>query len=323
MKKVLLSILVMLITLLEASQGGESGGMYFWGLLVVALIGIGATIVYARFKIKKLEAMLEKQIRMEQNQNGILTNMSENIHDIAQRTLSESHQMIQSSSHTAEKKHELMQHVEEKLLSVTNDLIDYLRLKSKKVEIKNNQFNLNNVLNEISGTVCTTHAGKDTELIFEVNKAVPRFMIGDSLHLGQVLNGIFDHSLSRLGENDELKVEVSTFSNYEDNIQLEFKFRDTGNGLTHEELEDLFAPYYDEKSGNYIGLGIFVSKALAELMGGKLNVQSVPGKGTTYILELPFKVPDPDNKRKYRLPSKVLTEKNVIIVDNNYNSALA
>lgn len=302
----------------------ESGLSWVWMTVVfVVLAGLGGLLWMYHQKIQTLQKMLDKQLQMEQNQNIILTNMSENIRDIAQRTLNESHQMIQSSDRSSDEKKEMMSTVEDKLLGVTNDLIDFLRIKSKKVEIKNANFNLNNVLNEVSGLVCSAHIDKDVELIFEVNSSVPRFMIGDSSHLEQLLTGIFEHAMGKLSPKEELKLEVSMYNNYEDNLSLQFKFRDNGAGLSKTELEEITSPYYDEISGNYIGLGIYISHALAQLMGGQLVVQSAVGKGSTYILDLPFKIPDPENKRKYRLPSKVLTEKKVFIVDTNYNSALA
>lgn len=314
-----------IITCSEASETGivREYALIWMVLSGLIIVGLAGLFWYSRKRVQRLQARLDKQLKMEQEQNIILTNMSENIHDIAQRTLDESHQMIQKSDHSNEEKKRIMNEVEEKLLSVTNGLIEYLQLKSKKVEIKNNQFNLNNVLNEISGTVCTNHAGKDIELIIDVNKNVPRFLIGDSLHLGQILLSIFDYSLNLLDKNDELSVEVSMCDTYEGNIQLQFEFRDTGTGLSEEEAENLFSPYYDEETGRYVGLGMYVAKELAGLMGGALNVQSISGKGTTFFLELPFLIPDLNDKRKYHLSSKVLTEKKVLIVDNSYHAALA
>jgi CheY-like chemotaxis protein len=70
-------------------------------------------------------------------------------------------------------------------------------------------------------------------------------------------------------------------------------------------------------------LGLFVAKELVSMMGGELSVQSNSGKGSTYTITLPFVMVDPENKRRYRLPAKELTDKKVFIVDSSYNSALA
>jgi len=262
--------------------------------------------------------MFDKQLEMEKNQNLLLTNMSENIHDIAKQALEKSHQL----SKPFKNKDEILTNVENRLLDVTNDLIDFLRLKSKKVEIVNETFNINNVLNELSGSICSQFSGSQIELIFDIDKNVPRRLVGDSLHLGQTLKSILEHIMGQV-DLDEVKLEISMFDTFEEQVELQFQFSDTGRGLTSEELEDLFVPYYDEETGTYVGLGLFVAHELVNMMEGKLSVQSIEGKGSTFTLSLPFNVVEKENQRKYRLPEKVLIEKKVFIVDTNYNSALA
>ncbi len=142
------------------------------------------------------------------------------------------------------------------------------------------------------------------------------------MHLGQVINSILEFMMDKL-ETGELKLEIEMFNTYEENIELQFQFTDRGNGLSSEEIESLFNPYYDEQHSTYIRLGLFVSNELVKMMGGELSVQSYLGKGTSFTFTLPLDIFDRNNKRKYRLPEKVLTSKKVFIVDENYNSALA
>ena len=172
---------------------------------------------------------------------------------------------------------EVLENVEDRLLTVTNDLIDFLRLKSQKVDIVNEEFNINNVLNEVSGAICTRFLGKNTELIFDINHNVPRYMIGDSLHVGQVLNSILDHTMEHFSGN-EVKLEISMFDTFGKKVELQFKFTDTGGGIGTDEVERLFSPYYDEAKGSYVGLGLFVAKELVFLMDGALSVESTLGK---------------------------------------------
>lgn len=308
----------------ETGQGMESISIWM-AIFIVAAVAVGV-LLFSQWQIKKLrkfhEEMLTKQREIEEKQSQILTNMSENVHNTAQKVLEKSHEVIENNTSSKEEKVEIMEGIESQLMGVTNDLIYFLRLKSKKIEINNKPFNLNNVLNEVSGLLGSRFAGKEVELIFEVNNTVPRHMIGDSSHFGRVLSNVFEFMFSSLND-EELKLEVSMYNNSEEEIQLQFKFRDTGPGLSKEEIEALFIPYFDEDEGAYVGLGLFIAKSLAELMGGQLSVESQKGKGSSFILDLPFKLVDPKNRRKYRLPSKSMTEKRVLIVDNSFNSALA
>lgn len=322
MKKIIWIFLIGLLSFLYAGSVIDVKEIEtFWVWVALFALGlVGIIILFFSSKqiitIRKLhKEMFDKQLEMEHTQSVFLASMGENIHDIVEQTFIEIPDKI---------KKELPVHVEQehKLLDVTNDLIEFLRLKSKKVEIVNEKFNLNNVLNEISGSICSTFKGSNVELIFDIDNNIPRYLLGDSLNLGKVLNNLLEYSMNQLYEG-EVKLEITMFSTHEEKMELQFKLIDAGAGLTSEKLETLFVPYYDEKRNEYTGLGLFVAKELISVMNGELAVQSVIGKGTTFTLAIPFSMVDAGNKRNYRLPEKILTAKKVFIVDSNYNSALA
>ncbi|MDD3591030.1 MAG: response regulator [Sulfurovum sp.] len=315
---------ILLLDAADREKSFESVGI--WTVVLIVGVVAAGILFFASREMTKLrkfyENMLDKQLEIEEKQNQILTNMSENIHNAAHEALQKSHDVIENQAHSALEKEKLMEDIEDQLLGVTNNLIDFLRLKSKKIEINNKPFNLNNVLNEVSGLLGTKYAGKELELIFDVDNNVPRYMIGDSLHIGRVLTNLFEYMFSQLTD-EELKLEVSMFSSHEEKIDMQFRLRDTGPGIPTDGLESLFVPYYDEERGAYMGLGLFIAKSLTELMGGTLYAESREGKGTTFLLDLPLKLVDSGNRRRYRLPDKVLTEKRVLVVDSSFNAALA
>jgi len=306
----------------------ESASASIW--IWVALFALGALSVLIMFfssrqmkKMKQMhESLFSKQLEMEQKQILLLTNMSENIHNVAKEALEKSTQAMAKIDATAKSDFTELTNVEDELLDITNDLIEFLRLKSKKVEIFNAEFNLNNVLNELSGTLCSRYSGSKVELIFDIDNSIPRRLIGDSLHLGQILNNILENSMESL-DDEELKLKISMFSTFEDKVELQFQIIDSGVGMNEEEQDALFVPYYDDESSQYVGLGLFVAKELVGMMDGELSLQSSSGKGSTFTITLPFVMVDPENKRRYRLPAKELTDKKVFIVDSSYNSALA
>ncbi len=319
-------IILFMMNYAQASDTAEVETFWIWvALFSLALIGIGILYFssHQAHKVQKLhQEMFDKQLEMEKNQNLLLTNMSENIHNIAKQAVEPGNRSLVQISQPFKSKEEILKNVENRLLDVTNDLIDFLRLKSKKIEIVNEEFNINNVLNEVSGSVCSKFSGSTSELIFDIEKNIPRRIVGDSLHLGQILSSILEYLMDQ-SQVDEVKLEISMFDTYDDQIELQFQFTDTGEGLSSEALEKLFVPYYDEPSGTYIGLGLFVARELVDMMGGELSVRTTPGKGNAFTLSLPFNVIEKSNKRMYRLPDKILVEKKVFIVDNNYNAALA
>ena len=299
----------------------------FWiwiALFALGLIGITILFLSSRHltKVQKLhKEMFDKQLEMEHSQSLFLASMSENIHDIVEeRFAGTSDQVHHSLAEESVQEH--------RLLDVTNDLIEFLRLKSKKVEIVNEKFNLNNVLNEVSGSICSAYKGSNVELIFDIDNNIPRYLVGDSLNLEKILHNFLDYTMSQFYKVEakleiEVKLEITMFDIYNEKLELQFKLIDTGRGVATETLETLFEPHYDDKSNVYTGLGLFVAKELISEMHGEMAVQSIEGKGTTFTLAIPFSMVDAGNKRNYRLPEKVLTTKKVFIFDINYNSALA
>lgn len=306
----------------QINQGAESEIFWVWiALFALGIVGIAILFVtsYQTQKMKQLHtAMFEKQLEMERNQNLLLANMSENIHNCAKQTLEKNQQL----SETSDNKDTTLGNVESRLLDVTHDLLDFLRLKSKQIEIVNEAFNINNVLNEVSGSICSQFLGSKAELIFDIHKNVPRRLVGDSLHLGQALKSILEHLMGQ-ADLDEVKLEISMFDTSDEAVELQFQFTDKGRGIDPETLENLFVPYYDVDTGKYVGLGLFVANELVDMMKGKLSVESVEEKGSTFTLTLPFDIVNKSDQRRYRLPEKELIEKKVFIVDTNYNSALA
>lgn len=310
----------------ETNIATQIENFWIWvALFALGLVGI-AILFITSMQTQKMQhlhqSIMDKQLEMEKNQNLLLTNMSENIHDMAKQALDKSHRALEKKTKSYRHKEKILANVETRLLDVTNDLLDFLRLKSKKIEIINEAFNINNVLNELSGSICSQFSGSEVELIFDIDKNVPRHLVGDSLHLGQTLKSILEYMMDQ-SDLDEVRLEITMFDTYEEQAELQFQFSDTGMGLDRDTLEELFTPYYDEENGNFVGLGLFVAHELVQMMNGKLSVQSIEEKGTTFTLSLPFEVVEKSDQRKYRLPEKVLIEKKVFIVDTNYNAALA
>ena len=327
MKKFLAITAIMIFTFAYANDNtfGVDNIYLISALYFLGLIGIIILFVSSK-QLKKMENlyknMLEKQKEMDKGQTSLLEDMSKKIYEITKEAIENRDNIIRKSR---EKSLETILsgviNAENALLDRTNDLIGFLRLKSKKVEIKSGKFNINNVLNEVSGSVCRRFKGSRSELIFDIDKDVPRYFVGDSLHLEQILTNLLDYSLANTLEG-EVRLDISIFNSFKDKTQLQFQISDNSEGISEEQLEKIFVPYYDEETNEYVRLGLFISSQLISLMGGEIAVQSTVGKGTSFTFSIPIQVFDPNEKRKYHLPSKSMTSKNILIVDSNYNSAL-
>jgi len=204
----------------------------------------------------------------------------------------------------------------------SESLLEYLKLKSKKTTIKEEKFNLNNVLNELSGSLSNDFMDSGVELIFDIDKAAPKSLIGDSLQLGKILASL-TRSLIQKDPHAEIEIKISQPTSLGNAHRLQFKIIDAAVHLSKEELKAFSVPYYDETLKKYIKLEFYVTKEIVSLMGGTLDIKSSPKEGTTMLLNVPFRRDEEAGYRKYRLPSKEMVGKKVFLVDSNDNSALA
>lgn len=295
--------------------------------LWTALFGLAIVGVLFMFlssdKIKRLkeehEKIKSKHKKLEQRQHEVLSSMGENIHTIARETMNYTSRLAEKIKETPLYDDiEQVIYNENELLDVTGDLIKFLRLKSKKVVIQHEVFNFNHVLNEVAGLLNNTYKQNNTELVFDIDKEVPRYMLSDSLHLGQILINLLEYFIQN-SKSKEIKLEVKTLSSFKDGLQLRFQI---DGDIVIEDKEILFDSYYDEKSRRYVGLGLFVAKELTHLMDGELLVVERKDGRNSLVFAIPIEEKDKE-KRKYRLPDKGLVGKKILLVDKSSSAAKA
>ena len=295
--------------------------------LWIALFGLAIVGILFMFlssdQIKRLKAEHEKikskHKKLEQKQHEVLSSMGENIHTIAKETMSHTSIIAEKIKETPlYEEMEKVMYNENELLDVTEDLIKFLRLKSKKVVIQNEVFNFNHVLNEVAGLLNQAHKQNDMELVFDIDKDVPRYMLADSLHMGQIMSNLLEYMMQHT-QNKEMKLKVTTQSSLKEGQQLHFTLT---TQLKIDDIETLFDSYYDEGSRRYVGLGLFVAKELTHLMDGSLEVLNNEEGYQYFRLVLPIEEKNRE-KRKYRLPDKGLVGKKILIVDKSEDAAQA
>lgn len=288
----------------------------------LALLGIIFMFLSSE-KMKRMK-LAHKKIKLkhetlEIKQNEALSSMGENIQIIAKETMNHTYKLAEKVKETPlyEDVAKVMRN-ENELLDVTEDLVKFLRLKSKKVVIQHEVFNFNHVLNEVAGLLNTKYKQNDIELVFDIDKNVPKNMLSDSVHLGQILINLLEYFIQN-SQNNEVKIEVTAAKDNKQGLNLKFQINADVN---IEDKEALFNSYYDEETRRYVGLGLFVAKELTYLMGGEIQIKDRSYDSTMLIITFPIEAKN-NEKRKYRLPDKGLVGKKMLIVDRSHNAALA
>ncbi|HHH37338.1 MAG TPA: response regulator, partial [Epsilonproteobacteria bacterium] len=207
------------------------------------------------------------------------------------------------------------------LLELTNDLIDFLKLKSNETVLNHELFDLNNVLDETAGTVSRKMTGGSVELIYEIEKDVPAKLIGDNYFTGRVLNILLDNAVQHT-QKGEIRLHILCVNRISDTLTLQFDVTDTGVGYTPQQLEEIFKPFGLQNSDAASdGLSLYIAHRIVELMGGSVSLSSKPGAGSCFSVMIPFEIPDVNEKRRYRLPSKAYSSHRMLIVDTDLGAA--
>jgi len=188
----------------------------------------------------------------------------------------------------------LAKYASDSLLYLLNDILDLARIESGKVSISKTHFNLGSVIDMSIAPVRLNAIEKNLELLWHVAENVPAWLLGDPDRLRQIILNIVKNAIKFTSEGRiTIDVERDEFS--EHGISLKFSIRDTGIGIPEDKQDTIFEPFSQVENSapqNYggVGLGLAISKQLIEMMGGRIRVESQPGKGTVFYFTVIFEV---------------------------------
>ncbi len=208
------------------------------------------------------------------------------------------------------------------LLTVINDILDFSKLEAAKLEIKKFDFSLHDLVEDLAVLMSERAHAKGLEITTYIQPSVPDVVCGDADRLRQVLANLMANAV-KFTENGEVVVRVTHSSGGSQRSVFRFEVVDTGIGIEAENRDRLFKAFSQidgsltRKYGG-TGLGLAISRSLVELMGGTLEVDSTPGKGSCFWFELPFELSDQSQDPKIFHAEK----ERVLIVDDNETNRL-
>ena len=187
----------------------------------------------------------------------------------------------------------------ESLLTIINDILDFSKIESGKLELEHQPFSLRGCIEEGLDLLATKAAEKKLDIIYQIEDGIPAQVLGDVTRLRQVLvnllsNGIkFTHAGEVVVQAKVLSAAAPDSNGSQLPWHLHFSVSDTGIGIPVDKLIRLFKSFSQADASTTrryggTGLGLAISKRLVELMGGKMWVESVPEKGSTFHFTVPF-----------------------------------
>lgn len=221
---------------------------------------------------------------------------------------------------------EVVQASANSLLGILNDILDFSKVEAGKLELEQIDFNLHQVIQEISAITALRAEGKNLTFACRMEKDIPIWVKGDPTRLRQILNNFLGNALKF---TDQGSVSL-TVSLAETTPVIRFAVKDTGIGIPPEIQKRLFASFTQADASTTrqfggTGLGLAISRELAELMGGRVGLKSEESQGSTFWFELPLETGTPQTTLALETtdPARlVIPDARILLVEDNPTNQL-
>jgi CheY-like chemotaxis protein/nitrogen-specific signal transduction histidine kinase/HPt (histidine-containing phosphotransfer) domain-containing protein len=217
----------------------------------------------------------------------------------------------------------------ESLLTIINDILDFSKIESGRLDLENQPLDLRGCIEEALDLLAAKAAEKKLDLAYQVEDTLPPQVLGDITRLRQVVVNLLSNAI-KFTHTGEVVVQVRALptpggQNGNEPWHLHFSVRDTGIGIPVDRLARLFKSFSQADASTTrqyggTGLGLAISKRLVELMGGKMWVESVPQKGSTFHFTLPMQAAPNLARMLPEGPVPLLSGLRLLIVDDNFTN---
>ncbi|MDP6940506.1 MAG: response regulator [Planctomycetota bacterium] len=199
-----------------------------------------------------------------------------------------------------------------------NDILDLSKIEAGKLELEEIEFDLDELLQDVLNSLAPRAASKSLEWNALRHHDAPQFLVGDPTRLRQVLLNLAGNAI-KFTDCGEVSLTVSPVVCDDCQIQLRFEVQDTGMGIKEEEINRLFEKFTQADSSTTrkyggSGLGLTISQKLVTQMGGKIEVDSIPGEGSSFIFTAHFTPSSLGGG--FSVPAVSLLGKRVLVVDH-------
>lgn len=208
------------------------------------------------------------------------------------------------------------------LLQVINDILDFSKIEAGKFAIDEVDFDLTAAVEMAVETMALRAHEKGLELVCDIHADVPDGLIGDPARLRQVLINLVGNAV-KFTSQGEVAVNVEAEKVTDETVCLAFSVTDTGVGIPADKQQSIFEAFTQAdgsttRSYGGTGLGLTISTKLVQMMGGRLQMESEPEKGSRFYFSIPFGRTNMENgKSRFNLEHTELVGLRVLIVDDN------
>ena len=210
------------------------------------------------------------------------------------------------------------------LLSLLNDILDMSKIDAGKLELSNSPFSIEEDITHLQLLISAKAQEQELELKVETEGIEDIVVNGDKLRLNQVLLNLLSNAMKFTEKHKNVTLSVKVINKTDENVSIRFMVTDEGIGMSQEKLVKIFKPFEQAdtsitRSFGGTGLGLSISKSIVELMGGKINVESELGQGSSFWFDVTFEygvLEKVDDSLSALLEEGSLSQYRALIVDD-------
>lgn len=326
---------VMMATIGDASMLVR---LSFGFLCIIVMIGMFYAYTYEEKSRRsdELREAIDEAARANRAKSDFLANMSHEIRTPINAIMGMNEMILREGTEPVVR--EYAQNIEsasKALLSLVNDILDFSKVEAGKIDILPGNYRLGNLLSEVSTMINVKAEQKKLSFIINVGEDLPNELEGDAVRIRQVLINLLNNAVKYTNDGGiTMTITGEKLAEASDITVFRFAVADTGIGIKPEDMKNLFKNFVRldlnrNRSVEGTGLGLALTKRLAQAMGGNVEVTSEYGVGSTFTLVLPqkvvgtakvgnFQAAGKDNARRQEghKVSFVAPEANVLVVDD-------
>jgi signal transduction histidine kinase/DNA-binding response OmpR family regulator/HPt (histidine-containing phosphotransfer) domain-containing protein len=277
-------------------------------------------------RTEKLEAAKAEAVAASKAKSEFLANMSHEIRTPINAVIGLNDLLSKTSLTFKQKDYvEKISMAASNLLKIINDILDFSKVEAGKMTIESINFNIDDIIEDISGIIGIKAANQEIEFVINVDTNIPKSLKGDPKRLTQVLLNLINNAI-KFTNQGEVLLAIKLIEDYGESVKLKFLIKDTGIGMKSEVIETLFDQFTQADASttrNYggTGLGLAISQNILALMDSTIEVDSTLGLGSTFKFDLILpKVSDETRASFFK--SYDFSDKTLLIVDDNDDQLL-
>ena len=261
--------------------------------MLLGIAGIMSSLLEKKRMQDRLEEAIRAANRANQAKSEFLSRMSHEIRTPMNAIIG-MNEIAKKSDDPARMRYclEKVESAAQQLLSLINDVLDLSKIEANKLEIVNAPFDFEGMLQSLYHVVQARVEEKKLEFTFDLTGMPDRHVVSDRLRLTQIVTNFLSNAVKFTPEGGRVVLHAHFRAEDDERTLLRVAVRDTGIGISEEDRKKLFQSFEQADSSvahrfGGTGLGLAICKKLADLMGGDIQVESEPGKGSCFTFEIP------------------------------------